>query len=193
MSAPAFRGHRSIGHCRTRAPLNCHLIERYIRDVPDFPKPGILFKDITPLLSNPEALSATIDALKELVSPSDYDVICGVESRGFIFGTALALATGKGFVPIRKPGKLPWKTESESYELEYGTDTLEIHTDAADQGKRMLMVDDLLATGGTMEAAIRLVRKIGGEPIASVFVIELDFLEGRKRLDAPTHSLLHVS
>jgi adenine phosphoribosyltransferase len=168
------------------------LIERYIRDVPDFPKPGILFKDITPLLSSAEGLKETIEALQGLVSPDDYDLVCGVESRGFIFGTALALAVGKGFVPIRKPGKLPWKTASESYELEYGTDTLEIHTDAAEQGKRMLMVDDLLATGGTMEAALKLVRKIGGEPVANLFVIELDFLEGRGRLDVPTHSLLHV-
>ncbi len=173
-------------------PLSCHLIERYIRDVPDFPKPGILFKDITPLLSSAEGLKETIEALQGLVSPDDYDLVCGVESRGFIFGTALALAVGKGFVPIRKPGKLPWKTASESYELEYGTDTLEIHTDAAEQGKRMLMVDDLLATGGTMEAALKLVRKIGGEPVANLFVIELDFLEGRGRLDVPTHSLLHV-
>jgi adenine phosphoribosyltransferase len=168
------------------------LIERYIRDVPDFPKPGILFKDITPLLASPEGLKETIDALQQCVSPDEYDVICGVESRGFIFGTALALAVGKGFIPIRKPGKLPWKTASESYKLEYGTDTLEIHTDAVSHGKRMLMVDDLLATGGTMEAAIKLVRKIGAEPVASLFVIELDFLEGRKRLDVPTHSLLHV-
>lgn len=168
------------------------MIERYIRDVPDFPKPGIVFKDITPLLGDPEGLKAAIDALQVLVSPDDYDVVCGVESRGFIFGTALALAVGKGFVPIRKPGKLPWKTASESYELEYGSDTLEIHEDAVNHGKRMLMVDDLLATGGTMEAAIKLVRKIGGEPVASLFVLELDFLEGRKRLDVPTHSLLHV-
>lgn len=168
------------------------MIERYIRDVPDFPKPGILFKDITPLLANAEGLKATIDALQACVSPDDYDVVCGVESRGFIFGTALALSVGKGFIPIRKPGKLPWKTASESYELEYGTDTIEIHTDAIEHGSRMLMVDDLLATGGTMEAAIKLVRKIGAEPIASLFVIELDFLQGRKKLDVPTHSLLHV-
>ncbi len=168
------------------------MIERYIRDVPDFPKPGILFKDITPLLGSPEGLKAAIDELQKLVSPDDYDVVCGVESRGFIFGTALALSVGKGFVPIRKPGKLPWKTASESYELEYGTDTIEIHVDAIDHGSRMLMVDDLLATGGTMEAANKLVRKIGGEPVASIFVLELDFLEGRKRLDVPTHSLLHV-
>ncbi|MEZ6014562.1 MAG: adenine phosphoribosyltransferase [Planctomycetota bacterium] len=174
----------SLGH----APV----IERYIRDVPDFPKKGILFKDITPLLQSAEGLRATIDGLASLVDPSTYDVIAGVESRGFIFGTALALALNKGFVPIRKPGKLPWRTAAESYELEYGTDTIEIHVDACDSGKRVLLVDDLLATGGTMGAAAKLVRRIGGEPIAAVVVIELAFLEGRKRLDLPTHSLITV-
>lgn len=168
------------------------MIDQYVRDVPDFPKPGILFKDITPLLGSPEGLQASIEGLAKCVDPSDYDVVCGVESRGFIFGTALARHVGKGFVPIRKPGKLPWKTASESYELEYGTDTIEIHVDAIDHGKRMLMIDDLLATGGTMEASLKLVRKIGGEPVACAFVIELGFLEGRKKLDVPTHSLLLV-
>jgi adenine phosphoribosyltransferase len=166
------------------------VIERFIRDVPDFPKPGILFKDITPLLQSPEGLKSSIDGLAGLVDPASYDLVCGVESRGFIFGTALAHALGKGFVPIRKPGKLPWKTDSESYELEYGTDTIEIHTDAVSAGQRVLMVDDLLATGGTMEAALKLVRKIGGEPVGCAFVIELLFLGGRARLDAPSHSLL---
>ena len=168
------------------------MIERFIRDVPDFPKPGILFKDITPLLQSPEGLKASIDGLSALVDPGSYDVVCGVESRGFIFGTALAHALGKGFIPIRKPGKLPSATASESYELEYGTDTIEIHTDAVAPGQRVLMVDDLLATGGTMEAALKLVRKIGGEPVACAFVIELLFLDGRARLDAPSHSLLQV-
>ncbi|MEM6672068.1 MAG: adenine phosphoribosyltransferase [Planctomycetota bacterium] len=168
------------------------MIERYIRDVPDFPKKGILFKDITPLLQSPEGLKVAIDGLATLVDPGSYDVVCGIESRGFIFGTALAHALGKGFVPIRKPGKLPWKTATESYELEYGTDTIEIHTDAVEPGQTVLMVDDLLATGGTMEAALKLVRKIGGEPIACAFVIELLFLNGRNRVDAPSHSLLKV-
>jgi len=167
------------------------LIEQYIRDVADFPKEGIIFKDITPLLSSPEGLKAAIEGIAAFVDPSDYDLVCGIESRGFIFGTALAHHLGKGFIPVRKPGKLPWKTASESYELEYGTDTIEIHLDACDSGKRVLMVDDLLATGGTMEAANKLVRKIGGEPVASVFVIELGFLEGRARLDVPVHAL-HV-
>ena len=167
------------------------LIERTIRDVPDFPKPGIVFKDITPLLQDPKALEASIDQMASAVSAYEFDLVCGIESRGFIFGTPLATKLGKGFIPIRKPGKLPWKTASESYELEYGSDTIEIHTDAADNGRRVLMVDDLLATGGTMEAALRLVRKIGGIPVACVFAIELGFLPGRAKLgDVPAFSLI---
>jgi adenine phosphoribosyltransferase len=168
------------------------VIERYIRDVPDFPKKGILFKDITPLLQSAAGLKATIDGLAAVVDPNSYDIVAGVESRGFIFGTALAHALGKGFVPIRKPGKLPWRTAAESYELEYGTDTIEIHVDACDAGRRVLLVDDLLATGGTAAAATKLVRRIGGEPVAAAFVIELGFLGGRKRLDLPAHSLIQV-
>jgi adenine phosphoribosyltransferase len=169
------------------------LIEQFIRDVPDFPKKGILFKDITPLLQSPQGLRATIAAMAEAVDPSTFDLVCGIESRGFIFGTALAHHLNKGFVPIRKPGKLPWKTAAESYELEYGTDRIEIHVDAAQPGQGVLMVDDLLATGGTMEAALRLVRRIGGKPVACSFVIELGFLNGRKRLgDIPAHALIQV-
>lgn len=169
------------------------MIESFIRDVPDFPKPGILFKDITPLLQSAEGLALAIDGMAKAVDPSTYDVVCGIESRGFIFGTALARQLNKGFVPIRKPGKLPWKTAAESYELEYGKDTIEIHVDACDQGKRVLMVDDLLATGGTMEAALKLVRRIGGQPVACCFVIELGFLPGRTKLgQVPVHSLLKV-
>jgi len=167
------------------------LVESYIRDVPDFPKPGILFKDITPLLQDPQGLSDSIEQLSSLVEPASYDLVCGIESRGFIFATALAARNRKGFVPIRKPGKLPWKTAAESYELEYGRDTIEIHVDAVDGGRRVLLVDDLLATGGTMEAALKLVRRIGGEAVACCFVIELSFLHGRKRLgDVPVHSLV---
>lgn len=167
------------------------MVEQYIRDVPDFPKAGVLFKDITPLLQSPEGLKQSIGALAEMVDPETYDIVCGIESRGFIFGTALAHHLGKGFIPIRKPGKLPWKTASESYELEYGRDTIEIHVDACDQARRVLMVDDLLATGGTMEASLKLVRRIGGEPLACAFVIELSFLNGRERLgDIPVHSLM---
>ena len=126
------------------------MFESLIRDVPDFPKPGILFKDITPLLQSREGLQDVIERMARAVDPDSYDIVCGIESRGFIFGTALALHVGKGFIPIRKPGKLPWKTASQSYELEYGTDTIEIHIDAVSGGNRVLMVDDLLATGGTM-------------------------------------------
>ena len=168
------------------------MIEKYIRDVPDFPKPGIVFKDITPLLQDPEGLAASIDGLAAAVDPSSYDLICGIESRGFIFGTALARQLGKGFIPVRKPGKLPWKTASESYELEYGTDTIEIHLDAC-EGRKVLVVDDLLATGGTMEAALKLIRKVGGDPVAAAVVIELGFLPGREKVaPVPVHSLLRV-
>ena len=168
-------------------------IEQYIRDVPDFPKPGTLFKDITPLLQSPAGLALAVDRLAEVVDPDSYDIICGIESRGFIFGTPLAHRLDKGFVPMRKPGKLPWRTESESYELEYGSDTLEIHTDAFEGTPRVLLVDDLLATGGTMGAAINLVRKVGGTPVACAFVIELSFLPGRDKLgDVPAHALLTV-
>lgn len=169
------------------------MIEQYIRDVPDFPKEGIIFKDITPLLQDPTGLSDSVRGLAEAVDPDSYELICGIESRGFIFGTALAHHLGKGFIPIRKPGKLPWKTASETYELEYGTDTIEIHTDAVTSGQRVLMVDDLLATGGTMQAGLKLMRQIGGTPVACCFVIELSFLGGRNLLgDVPAHALMTV-
>jgi adenine phosphoribosyltransferase len=169
------------------------LIDSFIRDVPDFPKPGILFKDITPLLQSPEGLRQSIDLLAEVVPPGEYDTIVGIESRGFIFGTALAYKLDKAFVPIRKPGKLPWKTASESYQLEYGSDTIEIHVDAVEGKPRCLIVDDLLATGGTMEAALKLVRKIGGDPVAAAVVIELGFLPGRDKCgDVPVHALMTV-
>jgi adenine phosphoribosyltransferase len=169
------------------------LIQSYIRDVPDFPKKGILFKDITPLLASPAGLRESVAGMADSVDPKSYDLVCGIESRGFIFGTALAHHLGKGFIPIRKPGKLPWKTASESYQLEYGSDKIEIHVDAAKKGQGVLMVDDLLATGGTMEAALKLVRRIGGRPVACSFVIELGFLDGRKRLgDIPVHALMTV-
>lgn len=169
------------------------MIQTYIRDVPDFPKKGILFKDITPLLQSPAGLKEAIASLAKSVEGHRFDLVCGIESRGFIFGTALAHHLGKGFIPIRKPGKLPWKTASESYELEYGTDRIEIHLDAAKPGQSVLLVDDLLATGGTMEAAIKLVRRIGATPVAAAFVIELGFLNGRQRLgDIPAHALMKV-
>jgi len=167
------------------------LIAGSIRDVPDFPKAGIVFKDITPLLQDPKSFAATLEGMAQSARTHTFDLVCGIESRGFLFGAALARELGKGFIPIRKPGKLPWRTASESYELEYGTDTIEIHVDAAPGGKRVLMVDDLLATGGTMSAALKLVRKVGGTPVACSFVIELAFLAGRQKLgDVPVHALV---
>jgi adenine phosphoribosyltransferase len=157
-------------------------LKRYIRDIPDWPKKGILFRDITPLLSNAGAFSAAVDALCAGFKKTDIDYIAAIEARGFIFGTAVAKKLGVGFVPIRKRGKLPFKTESISYDLEYGTDTLEVHSDAIQNGSRVLMVDDLLATGGTMAAACKLIEKIGGQIAGIAFLIELGELGGRKKL-----------
>lgn len=167
------------------------MIETLIRDVPNFPKPGIVFKDITPLLQDPRGLPEVLERFERAIPRASYDVVCGIESRGFIFGMGLAAKLGKGFIPIRKPGKLPWKTASQAYELEYGTDKIEIHVDAVTKGQKVLLVDDLLATGGTMEAAAKLVRQIGGVPIGASFVIELGFLDGRKKLgDLPARALI---
>jgi len=155
----------------------------WIRDVPDFPKPGILFKDITPLLGHPPAFRAVVDRLAEAFSGQSIDAVAAAEARGFIFGAPLALALGSGFVPIRKPGKLPYQTVSLEYELEYGTDRLEIHNDAIAPGRRILLLDDVLATGGTMRACVDLVRQTGAVVVACAFVVELGFLEGRAKLD----------
>lgn len=153
-----------------------------IRDIPDFPKPGIIFKDITTLLKNADALTETITKLTESVYGFEITSVVGIESRGFIFGAAVAKDLGVGFIPIRKPGKLPSKTIRESYELEYGTDTIEMHADALSKGDRVLLIDDLLATGGTMKAAVNLVEKAGAEVSRIAFVIELGFLNGRDKL-----------
>jgi len=159
-------------------------IESLIRNIPDFPKEGIQFKDITPVLADAEALKRVIDWYALSVEAAGgCDVIAGIESRGFIFGSALARKLNKGFVPIRKPGKLPFTTHKETYQLEYGTDTIEIHTDAVAQGARVAIVDDLLATGGTARAAVNLIEKAGGLVACAVFLIELDFLQGRDRLN----------
>jgi adenine phosphoribosyltransferase len=162
-------------------PANIDL-RTLIRDIPDFPKPGILFRDVTPLLGNGPAFRACIAQLCARVSPPGPQAIAGIESRGFIFGAAVAVELGIGFVPIRKPGKLPWKTRKESYALEYGTDAVEVHEDAVAAGTRVALVDDLLATGGTASAAIKLLQGIGAEVVTTAFVIELGFLQGRKRL-----------
>jgi adenine phosphoribosyltransferase len=170
-------------------------LERYIRDVPGFPKKGIIFKDIMPLLGDIAALREAARQLAEPYESSGVEVVTGVESRGFIFGAMVADLLGVGFVPIRKPGKLPAETISESYELEYGSDSIEIHTDAVKPGQKVLMVDDLLATGGTMAAACRLVKRLGGGIVGVTFVIELCFLSGRQELeplDVAVHSLIKV-
>jgi adenine phosphoribosyltransferase len=165
-------------------------LRRYIRDIPDFPKPGIVFKDITPLLADGPALRWTIDQLSERYRGA-VDMVLGIESRGFLIGAALAYALGVGIAIVRKPGKLPGQTFSAQYELEYGTDILEIHRDAFGEKARVLIVDDLLATGGTATAAIRLAEHLGGEIVECVFIIELGFLHGRDRLaPRPVHSLI---
>ncbi|MCD4830750.1 MAG: adenine phosphoribosyltransferase [Anaerohalosphaeraceae bacterium] len=156
----------------------------YIRSIPDWPKPGILFKDITPLLANSEAMSSAIDAIADKFKAGGVDCVAGVEARGFIFGAVLAQKLGVGFVPIRKAGKLPYKTLSVTYDLEYGSDTVEIHVDAFEKGAKVLMIDDLLATGGTMAAACELVKKAGGEIAGIEFLIELKFLNGRDKLNS---------
>jgi adenine phosphoribosyltransferase len=153
-----------------------------IRDVPDFPSPGIVFKDITPLVASPTAFRQAIDELAAWAGPRTPDVILGAEARGFIFGGALAYALGCGFVPARKPGKLPWDTVDATYALEYGNDTLQVHADAVERGQRVIVLDDVLATGGTAKAKIDLVEKLGGTVVGALFVIELTFLEGRSKL-----------
>jgi adenine phosphoribosyltransferase len=166
-------------------------IESLIRDVPDFPKPGIVFKDITPLLADPQGFVTTLDLFAEAYAGSRVDTVIGIESRGFIFGAALAARMSASFVPARKPGKLPAETDRVEYELEYGTDALELHTDALDEGERVLVVDDLLATGGTAMATGELARRQGAKVLGYCFVIELGFLEGRKKLEGtPITSLL---
>lgn len=157
-------------------------LERYIRSIPDWPKKGILFRDITPLLAEPKAFAAAIDALCSDFAAAGVEYVAAVEARGFIFGAAVAERLGAGFVPIRKKGKLPFKTESVSYDLEYGTDTLQVHRDAIRKGAKVLMVDDLLATGGTMAAACELIEKIGGQIAGVTFLVELGELAGRKKL-----------
>jgi adenine phosphoribosyltransferase len=169
-------------------------LKTLIRDVPNFPKEGIIFKDITTLLKNPDGLRETLNELYNLAKDKPINKVVGIESRGFILGGALAEKLGVGFVPIRKPGKLPAETLSETYSLEYGTDTIEIHKDAIKPGEKVLLHDDLLATGGTMKAACNLIEKLGGEVIQISFIIELDFLNGRELLkDYDVHSLIHYS
>ncbi|MCH7748838.1 MAG: adenine phosphoribosyltransferase [Acidobacteria bacterium] len=165
-----------------------------IRHVPDFPKPGILFYDITTLLRDPSGLAEAIDGMTEPFRDQQIDLVVGIESRGFILGAAVADRLRAGFVPARKPGKLPARTIQQPYDLEYGSDALEIHHDAIEQGQRVLIVDDLLATGGTARAALDLVKQTGGEVVGLAFLVELQFLNGRARLqDAPLFVLLQYT
>ena len=162
-----------------------------VRDVPDFPKDGIVFQALMPLVADRDYFHETIDRLAGWAGPREPDVILGAEARGFIFGGALAYTLGCGFVPARKPGKLPWSTVEATYDLEYGTDTLEIHTDALGKGSRVIVLDDVLATGGTAQAKIDLVEQLGGVVVGALFVIELAFLHGRDKLDGyDVHALI---
>ncbi|WP_420400453.1 adenine phosphoribosyltransferase [Flagellimonas sp.] len=166
--------------------------DSYIRDIEDFPKPGVTFKDITPLLNNPEALNKACESLLSMLEGLSIDKVVGVDSRGFIFAPMLASKLGAGFVPVRKKGKLPYKTLAESYSLEYGVDALEIHTDAINRGEKVLVHDDVLATGGTAKAVCKLVEQLGGEVVQCNFLIELGFLNGAEKLNGyPIKSLLH--
>lgn len=165
-------------------------LKNHIRGIPDFPKPGILFYDISPLLAHGEAWKAAIDRLAEVVRPHKPDLLVGIESRGFLIAAPLALTLGIGFVMVRKHGKLPGDKVAHSYDLEYGTDTIEVQSDAVKPGQRVVVLDDLLATGGTMAAAISLLRQVGADVRAAAFLVELTFLDGREKLDVECVSLM---
>jgi len=157
-------------------------LKRYIRDVPDYPQKGIIFRDITPLLGDKNIFREVVDLMSKAWTASPPDLVAAIEARGFIPGAAIAVKLGAGFVPIRKAGKLPWSTVMESYDLEYGTDSLEVHSDAVQPGQKVLIVDDVLATGGTASAAVRLMRKLGAAVVGVQVLIELTYLDGRQRL-----------
>ena len=177
-----------------KTPINCEPLKQLIRTVPDFPKPGILFYDITTLLKDKAGFAQLIDAFAAYYIDKDIDLVLGIEARGFIFGPALAYRLNAGFVPVRKPKKLPAKVARVNYDLEYGTDAVEIHLDAIEPGQRVIIVDDLLATGGTMQATVRLVQQLGGHIAGLAFVVELDFLKGRAKFaEYDVFSLLHYS
>lgn len=158
-------------------------IEEYVRTIPDFPEPGIMFRDVTSVLQDAEGLKLSIDSMIRLLDGVEFDVIAGTESRGFIFGVPIAYQLGKPFVPIRKKGKLPCETISEQYDLEYGTAEIEMHKDAIQPGQKVVIVDDLIATGGTVAASIKMVERLGGEMVKAIFLMELAGLEGRKKLE----------
>ena len=167
-------------------------LKAQIRDIPDFPNPGIVFKDITPLVKNPATLRLAVHQLLQPFLGQDITVVAGMEARGFIFGSLVAWELGVGFVPLRKPGKLPYDVQTISYDLEYGSAALEVHIDAVGPGDKVLLIDDLLATGGTAKASCQLIEQLGAQVTGCAFVVELDFLEGRKNLDGCfVHSLIH--
>ncbi len=163
--------------------MNEEQLKTYVREIPDFPKPGILYYDITTLLQNPVGLRRAVDQFVWLFAERKVDKVIGIESRGFLFGPVVAYNLNAGFVPVRKPGKLPWETVEQAYELEYGSDSIEMHQDAVHPGERVLIVDDLMATGGTAHAAVQLVESVGGSVSGLGFLVELSFLEGRKKLE----------
>lgn len=167
-------------------------LKEKIRTIPDFPKPGIMFRDITTLLKDPDGFKEAVELITDHCRKLDIDLVAGIEARGFILGGAIACSLGKGFVPVRKPGKLPFESISYEYELEYGTDSLEVHTDAVKKGDRVLLVDDLLATGGTALAGAKLIEKLGGEVIEMVFVIDLPDVGGRKKLEEKGYNVFHL-
>lgn len=158
-------------------------VEDYVRSIPDFPEPGIIFRDVTSVLQDADGLALAIEGMQDKIKDIDFDMVVGLESRGFIFGMPIAYNLHKPFIPVRKKGKLPCETIEESYDLEYGSATIEIHKDAIRQGQKVVIVDDLIATGGTVEAAIKLVERLGGKVVKVVFLMELAGLEGRKRLE----------
>ena len=166
-------------------------LKAHVRDIPDYPRPGVVFKDITPLLAAPDAFAAVVDAVAAPFAERRIDKVIGIEARGFVFAAPVAYRHAAGFVPVRKAGKLPWQIERAEYELEYGTDLLEIHRDAIQPGEQVLIVDDVLATGGTARATLSLVERLGGEIVGLAFFIELEFLQGRDRLDGhEVHSVI---
>jgi adenine phosphoribosyltransferase len=179
--SPRLQGNAADAAFKVRdVPLD---LRDRVRDVPDFPKAGIVFKDLMPLVADPVYFQAALDRLEELARPLEPDIILGAEARGFIFGGALADRLHCGFVPARKPGKLPWSTVEATYDLEYGTDSLQVHADAIGKGARVIVHDDVLATGGTAKAKTELVEQLGGEVVGLLFVVELSFLHGRKKLE----------
>lgn len=178
----AYTEDRRRGAQKERRQMSKKL-EDYVVTIPDFPEPGIMFRDITSVIQDPDGLKLAVDGLKELLADTEFDLVVGPESRGFIFGVPVAYLMGKGFIPVRKKGKLPRETVSQSYDLEYGQAEIELHVDAVKPGQKVVIVDDLIATGGSAEAAAKLVEKLGGQVVRMAFVMELAGLEGRKKLE----------